>query len=104
MRAAARQKVQYVCQNCGAVSPRWQGRCDDCGEWNSLVEESGSSGIGAGPKRSPGKGRVITLEGLAGSTAEAPRTRTGIAEFDRVTGGGFVRGSALLVGGDPGIG
>ncbi|MCB1497427.1 MAG: DNA repair protein RadA [Bauldia sp.] len=104
MRVAARQKVQYVCQNCGAVSPRWQGRCDDCGEWNSLVEESGSGGIGAGPKRSPGKGRIITLEGLAGSTAEAPRTRTGIAEFDRVTGGGFVRGSALLVGGDPGIG
>ncbi|MEP0324842.1 DNA repair protein RadA [Bauldia litoralis] len=104
MRAAARNKVQYICQNCGAVSPRWQGRCDDCGEWNALVEESGATGVGAGPKRGSGKGRVIKLEGLAGSTAEAPRTRTGIAEFDRVTGGGFVRGSALLVGGDPGIG
>lgn len=104
MRAAARTKVQYVCQNCGAVSPRWQGRCDDCGEWNALVEESGATGVGAGPKSGARKGRVIRLEGLTGSTAEAPRTQTGIAEFDRVTGGGFVRGSALLVGGDPGIG
>jgi len=104
MAALARTKTQFVCQNCGAVSPRWQGKCDDCGEWNALVEESGAGGVAAGPKRSARKGRLIALEGLAGDTAEAPRVRTGIAEFDRVTGGGLVRGSALLVGGDPGIG
>jgi DNA repair protein RadA/Sms len=103
---AARLKTQYVCQNCGAVSARWQGRCDDCGEWNSLVEENGAAGgIGAGPAaRRLGKGRVIALTSLAGNTDEAPRVTTGIAELDRATGGGFVRGSALLVGGDPGIG
>ena len=102
----ARAKVQFVCQNCGAVSTRWQGRCDECGEWNTLVEEAGSSGgVAAGPAaRAPRKGRVVALSTLKGDTAEAPRTETGIAEFDRVTGGGFVTGSALLVGGDPGIG
>ena len=104
MAAFARAKAQFICQNCGAVSPRWQGRCEDCGEWNTLVEEAGAERRRRGPRRSARKGRIITLEGLAGDTDEAPRTKTGIAEFDRVTGGGFVRGSALLVGGDPGIG
>jgi DNA repair protein RadA/Sms len=106
-RSAAREKIQFVCQNCGAVSSRWQGRCDDCGEWNSLAEESpaGTSGVGAGPvARIGGRGRIIDLVALRGATDEAPRTRSGIAEFDRVTGGGLVRGSTLLVGGDPGIG
>ena len=102
----AKPKAQYVCQNCGAVSPRWQGRCDDCGEWNTLVEESGGGGgVGAGPAaKTVKRGRIITLTALKGDTAEAPRVKTGIAEFDRVTGGGLVRGSTLLVGGDPGIG
>ncbi len=102
----AKPKAQYVCQNCGAVSPRWQGRCDDCGEWNTLVEESAAGGgVGAGPAaKTVRRGRIITLTALAGESAEAPRVRTGVAEFDRVTGGGFVRGSTLLVGGDPGIG
>jgi len=106
-RLAAREKVTFVCQNCGATSNRWQGRCDDCGEWNCLVQESatGTSGVGAGPiARLGGRGRIIELTALQGPTAEAPRTRSGIAEFDRVTGGGLVRGSTLLVGGDPGIG
>jgi DNA repair protein RadA/Sms len=102
----ARAKVQFVCQNCGAFSPRWQGRCDACGEWNTLVEEGAAAGgVAAGPSsRTSRRGRIVTLELLAGGGAEAPRTETGIAELDRVTGGGFVVGSALLVGGDPGIG
>ncbi len=101
----ARARNQFVCQNCGAVTARWQGRCDECGEWNTLVEEAASGGVAAGPAaRSPRKGRVIALASLAGDSAEPPRTKIGIAEFDRVTGGGFVPGSALLVGGDPGIG
>lgn len=102
----ARAKSQFICQNCGAVASRWQGRCDDCGEWNTLVEESATNGgIAAGPGgRSPRKGRVVALSPLAGENAEAPRIETGIGEFDRVTGGGFVVGSTLLVGGDPGIG
>ena len=105
MTIAARLKVQFVCQNCGAVSARWQGKCDDCGEWNTLTEETATGGVAAGPaKRALRTGRVIALAALAGEADEAPRVKSGIDEFDRVTGGGFVRGSTLLVGGDPGIG
>jgi len=101
----ARAKIQFICQNCGAVSPRWQGRCEACGEWNTMVEESASGGIGGGPTKGPVKrGRIVELQALSGGSNETPRIPTGIAELDRVTGGGFVRGSALLVGGDPGIG
>jgi len=100
----AKRDVTFVCQNCGAVTTRWQGKCDSCGEWNTIVEESGASDIGAGPGRPARKGRLFALEPLAGKTQEAPRLASGIAELDRVTGGGFVRGSVLLVGGDPGIG
>ena len=100
----AKRAPNFVCQNCGAVTTRWQGKCDSCGEWNTIVEESSASDIGAGPGRPARKGRLFALEPLAGKTQEAPRLASGIAELDRVTGGGFVRGSVLLVGGDPGIG
>ncbi|HEX2255660.1 MAG TPA: DNA repair protein RadA, partial [Afifellaceae bacterium] len=94
-------KTQFVCAACGAVAPRWQGRCDACGEWNSLAEEAGMRAPAA---TRIGRGTPVKLEPLSGGSAPLPRTGTGIAEFDRVTGGGFVPGSALLVGGDPGIG
>ncbi|HSO48187.1 MAG TPA: DNA repair protein RadA, partial [Rhizobiaceae bacterium] len=98
-------RSSFVCQNCGASSPRWSGRCDACGEWNTLVEENASTGIGAAPQaRTMRKGTPVALVSLSGDLEEAPRVASGIAELDRVTGGGFVRGSALLVGGDPGIG
>jgi DNA repair protein RadA/Sms len=101
----ARRAPTFVCQNCGAVYGRWQGKCDSCGEWNTIAEEStGTMPQAAGPGRPPRKGRPFALHPLAGETDEAPRTACGIAELDRVTGGGFVRGSVLLVGGDPGIG
>ena len=100
----AKSKIAYVCQNCGAVHPRWSGRCDACGEWNSLVEEVAGTGVGTGPGRPLSRGREIELVALDGPREEAPRVSTNVAELDRVTGGGFVRGSALLVGGDPGIG
>jgi len=100
----ARQKAQFICQVCGAVYARWEGRCDACGEWNTIVEENASSGIGTGPAKTSKKGRPVALTSLAGGIEDAPRILSGIAELDRVTGGGFVRGSALLVGGDPGIG
>jgi DNA repair protein RadA/Sms len=99
----ARKTSQYVCQQCGAVHPKWAGRCDACGAWNALVEESVGDalpkGLGGGRK-----GRRIDFVGLAGGGEAMPRRTTGIAEFDRVCGGGLVPGSALLVGGDPGIG
>ena len=101
----ARRTPTFVCQNCGATSPRWQGKCDACGEWNTLVEEGASaSPAGSMPGRAPRKGRLFALEPLAGEAHEAPRLPSGVAEFDRVTGGGFVRGSVLLMAGDPGIG
>ena len=94
----------FVCQNCGAVSPRWQGKCDACGGWNTLVEEGTAAGIGAGAVRKARKGRLFTLEGLAASGEEPTRTPVGMDELDRVTGGGFVPGSVILIGGEPGIG
>jgi DNA repair protein RadA/Sms len=100
----ARREQTFICQNCGAASGRWQGKCDACGEWNTITEESGSAAVPAAPGRAPRKGRKFALEPLAGATQDAPRLASGIAEFDRVTGGGFVRGSVLLLGGDPGIG
>src|SRR5437868_7448993 len=100
----AKRDLAFVCQNCGASFGRWQGKCEACGEWNTLVEESSSPLRPSGPGRAPAKGRRFALEGLTGETQDAPRLASGIAEFDRVTGGGFVRGSVLLVGGDPGIG
>ena len=100
----ARRPSAFICQACGATTSRWAGRCESCGEWNTIVEEQ-TGGIGASPATArAGKGRVIPLVGLAGEAKEAPRIVTRVEELDRVTGGGFVRGSALLVGGDPGIG
>ncbi|NKD54858.1 MULTISPECIES: DNA repair protein RadA [unclassified Haematospirillum] len=99
----ARAASQFSCQSCGSVFPRWAGRCDGCGEWNTLVEENRP---GTGPKAIAGAkpGRRIDLVGLEGQSKIPPRMPTGIAELDRVCGGGLVPGSALLVGGDPGIG
>ncbi len=101
----SKRPLSFVCQNCGAAYGRWQGKCEACGEWNTLAEENAGGGVAArGPGKAPGKGRPFALESLAGETHDAPRLATGLAEFDRVTGGGLVRGSVLLVGGDPGIG
>ena len=98
----ARRTDSFVCQNCGAHFGRWQGKCDACGEWNTITEEGAERQ--AVPGRAPRKGRRFALEPLSGEAQDAPRLGCGIAEFDRVTGGGFVRGSVLLLGGDPGIG
>ncbi|HZR62829.1 MAG TPA: DNA repair protein RadA [Xanthobacteraceae bacterium] len=96
---AARAQNSFVCQSCGAASAKWAGRCEACGAWNTLVEEGA-----AVPARLSRKGRPFAVEPLKGETHEAPRIACGIGEFDRVTGGGLVRGSVLLLGGDPGIG
>jgi DNA repair protein RadA/Sms len=100
----ARHEPTFVCQNCGAAYGRWQGKCDACGEWNTIAEESAATARPSMPGRPPRKGRKFALEALAGESHDAPRLPSGIPEFDRVTGGGFVRGSVLLLGGDPGIG
>ena len=99
----AKSTLSFVCQNCGAAYNRWQGKCESCGEWNTLAEEdtTGSVPVSVRARR---KGRTFALESLAGKSVDAPRLSSGMSELDRVTGGGFVRGSVLLVGGDPGIG
>ncbi|GLK76890.1 DNA repair protein RadA [Methylopila jiangsuensis] len=105
----ARLKPTFICQACGAASSRWSGKCEACGAWNSIVEEAAAAplpgGAGSGvAARALGRGRVVALEGLSGASDEAPRLVSGLAELDRVTGGGFVHGSVLLLGGEPGIG
>lgn len=97
-------KTLFVCQNCGASAPRWAGKCGNCGEWNSLVEEQTASATPGSGLTAGSKGRAVALESLKGNTAQTPRMDTGIVELDRVTGGGLVPGSALLIGGEPGIG
>src|SRR5690242_6262939 len=101
----AKSTLSFVCHNCGAAYNRWQGKCEACGEWNTLAEED-TTGATSMPVsiRSKRKGRQFALESLSGKSQEAPRLPSGMPELDRVTGGGFVRGSVLLLGGDPGIG
>lgn len=102
----ARSDSIYVCQSCGSTHSKWAGRCDDCGEWNTLVEETPSAPLGtqATAAKRRGKSARLELVDLGAETPETPRLISGIAELDRVAGGGLVPGSAILVGGDPGIG
>lgn len=98
----AKAQTQYVCQSCGSVAPRWTGRCNDCGGWNTLTSETVESFYGK-PAKS-GKAPKLELVALDGVVDHTPRQSTGSAELDRVLGGGLVEGAATLIGGDPGIG
>jgi DNA repair protein RadA/Sms len=107
----ARNLTTFVCQSCGATYGRWQGKCESCGAWNTIAEESvAATGVGGAPvkagKAGGGKarGRAFALAGLDGASDQAPRTETQVGELDRVFGGGLVKGSVILLGGDPGIG
>lgn len=100
----AKVQKQFVCSSCGSTYKRWQGKCDDCGEWNTLEERTEGVGSGTPKGLTARKGSVVPLTGLKVSGEEAPRQKTGISELDRALGGGLVRGSAILIGGDPGIG
>ena len=97
----ARAAPSYVCSACGAVHRKWAGRCDACGAWNSVHEEAP---LTAGPRGKVTRGRGVALGTLDAAEAPPPRAVSGMGEFDRVLGGGLVPGSAVLVGGDPGIG
>ena len=101
----AKPQRRYVCQSCGSATHRWQGQCADCGEWNTLVEEAAAVVTPFQAKHNlQGGGRSIQLVGLDADIALPARRASGIAELDRALGGGFVEGSATLIGGDPGIG
>ncbi len=97
----AKAAAQFTCTECGAVHRKWAGQCDACGAWNSIVEEAPLS---TGPGTRPTRGRAIALGALSAAEAPPPRAASRIDEFDRVLGGGLVAASAILVGGDPGIG
>lgn len=94
--------TKYVCQSCGYVSPRWVGKCPNCGEWNTFVEEAPAPLKAARKTGVTSRVMPVRMEEVEGE--EVPRIRTNIGEFDRVLGGGIVPGSLLLLGGDPGIG
>jgi DNA repair protein RadA/Sms len=98
----ARAETRFVCQSCGASFPKWGGRCDGCGAWNTLAEEALAKAVPKGLKI--GGAQRLELVGLDGGGPGPERFRTGIEELDRVLGGGLVQGSAILIGGDPGIG
>ena len=100
----ARAKSQFICQQCGASYPKWVGKCDNCGEWNSLVEQlpvdTGASVVA----HSSGKGKALTTLRLSETAAEAKQARlaTGIADLDAVLGGGVLPGGVVRVAGQPG--
>lgn len=99
----AKKNSQFVCQNCGTVYPRWTGKCEACGEWNTITEEAlpqkeiktATGGVG---------GKKIEFSDLSGAPEIVFRLKSNIQELDRVCGSGLVPGSVILVGGDPGIG
>ena len=100
----ARDGAVYICQSCGSAHAKWAGQCSACGAWNTLVEEVQSRPPGAlAPSRAP-RARGMAFETLEQHTPAPPRISTGVEEFDRVCGGGVVPGSAILLGGDPGVG
>jgi DNA repair protein RadA/Sms len=100
----AKAKTIYSCSACAAQFNKWSGRCEGCGDWNTISEDTPLS---TGPSTATlgnSKGKTVTLSDLRTEEAPPPRTHSGMAELDRVLGGGLVPASAILVGGDPGIG
>src|SRR5215212_5043668 len=110
--AKLKNRSQFLCNSCGSVHPKWMGKCPDCGTWDSLEEYKTPTPDAHRPNRVSGSGggtgdlahgaEALPLSEI--DHADAPRVGTGIGEFDRVLGGGVVPGSAVLVGGEPGIG
>ena len=98
------KEPNFICSDCGASSTKWSGRCDACGAWNTISEQKPLATSHGSKSLSGRRGQTIALTDLAAQEAEPPRTEAGVAELDRVLGGGLVKASAILVGGDPGIG
>ncbi|ARO14316.1 DNA repair protein RadA [Ketogulonicigenium robustum] len=101
----AKDSLAFKCTSCGAASAKWSGRCDACGAWNTIVEDTGLSISGPAKQGMGGRrGKQLELTDLKSMADAPPRTEAGVAELDRVLGGGLVHASAVLLGGDPGIG
>ena len=101
----AKAKSQFVCQNCGAMYGKWAGRCENCGEWNTLVEQM-SSVAQSNVAKAGSSGKKLTVQSISqiSNTADASRISTGVEDLDIVLGGGIVPGSVTLLAGQPGIG
>ena len=97
----AKSNKKYICQSCGSVYPKWIGKCEQCNEWNTLLEEKNIKPAGI---LSKSNGQIISFEYLKNETYNHSRITSNLSEVDRVIGGGFVPGSVTLIGGDPGIG
>ena len=97
-------KTIFTCQACGYQTPKWMGKCPDCGQWDALVEEMATARPGKGARAGGSLARLAPVPLGAIDVEDEDRLLTGIGEFDRVLGGGLVSGSLVLIGGDPGIG
>ncbi|MGB0213590.1 ATPase domain-containing protein, partial [Algiphilus sp.] len=101
----ARGRKQFVCQQCAATSPQWAGQCPECGAWNSMAEQTAPARSAARGAAAAGRAPAAGVQILSEVAEDAlPRSGSGMQEFDRVLGGGFVAGGVVLIGGDPGIG
>ncbi len=102
----AKIKTQFICQNCGASYPKWTGKCENCGEWNSLVEQAPVSSGKSAVAKSAMTGHVLTPQTMRSIDVEASVTRlgTGVTDLDTVLGGGVLPGGVILLAGQPGIG
>ncbi len=102
----AKSRTLFVCQNCGASYPKWMGRCENCGEWNTLVEQAPQSSGSSVVARSARSGKVLAPQTMKAIAAEesAGRMSTGIRDLDTVLGGGILAGGVMLLAGQPGIG
>lgn len=99
----SKTKTCYICQSCGAIHSKWSGRCDDCGDWNCLQEEAINK-FNKKTLANASSDSKLEFQSLSADVNEYSRIPTSVSELDRVLGGGLVRGSAILIGGDPGIG
>src|SRR5687768_1699834 len=111
MDPVAKAKTQFLCNSCGSVHPKWMGKCPDCGTWDSLEEYKAPTPDARAPLRATASSQTGDITRGAEAVAiaeideaETPRMPSGVGEFDRILGGGIVPGSAILVGGEPGIG
>jgi DNA repair protein RadA/Sms len=101
----ARERTKFICEQCGAESLQWSGKCAACGKWNTLVEHRVPSGAGsAAVRRTTAPARAVAADSVVGDAADGERLKTGLEDLDRVLGGGLVSGSLVLVAGDPGVG
>ena len=102
----ARARTMFVCQQCGARSPKWTGKCEQCGQWNSLVEQAPAPAGKSAVARSAGQGTLLQPRPITAASQDEPAARlaTGIADLDAVLGGGILPGGVLLLAGQPGMG